>query len=84
MSLLSRYLIILSAALFIAVPAGSADLVVGSGWPAMNRALQYGNLWDHFTNRNYGGYNNVLAWPGGLWDTNAQQPVERRTYANYK
>ena len=70
----------------ILMPAtqSSAEFIEGDGWPQMNRDMRYGNMWDQFTNRHYGGYNNALTWPGGLWDVAADAPVERRTYANYK
>ena len=70
----------------ILMPAtqSSAEVIEGGGWPQMNRDVRYGKLWDQFTNRHYGGYNNALTWPGGLWDVNANAPVERRTFANYK
>ncbi len=53
----------------------------GLGFGTYNRLLDLANLWDHFTNRNYGGYHNALSWPGA-WSTNNDD--ERRTYANYK
>ena len=65
----------------------SAEVIEGTGWPQMNRDMRYGNYWDQFTNRHYGGYNNGMTWPGGWWDVGLAPPtgpVERRTYVNYK
>jgi len=56
----------------------------GVGWGSLWREVWYGNFWDVCTNRNYGGIQNALQWPGGWWDNNAYDPVERRTFANFK
>jgi len=71
-------------ALCLAAPARSADLIEGGGWSHIHTNLPYGNYWDMMRNDQYGGYNNSLVWPGGWWDTGANDPVDRRTYANYK
>jgi hypothetical protein len=85
MSACKRSLFILAGVLLAFPTLGSsADLITGDGWPQLNRDMHYGHFWDQFTNRHYGGYNNALTWPGGWWDVGANDPVQRRTFANYK
>jgi hypothetical protein len=60
-----------------------AQPTVGAGWAAINLEFYYGNLFGQCTNRNYGGYNHLLAWPGGWWNSSAH-PTERRVFANYR
>ncbi len=80
-----RWILTLTCAAYALMPTtGSAQPTEGQGWPQMNRDIWYGNYWDTFTNRHYGGYNMALMWPGGWWDRSAGDPVERRTYAHYK
>ena len=75
----------LTCAAYVLTPtASSGQPTEGDGWPQMDRHVQYGNYWDLFTNRHYGGFRYALTWPGGWWDHGAADPVERRTYANYK
>jgi hypothetical protein len=61
-----------------------AQPTVGQGWGAINLEFWYGNLFGQCTNRNYGGYHNLLTWPGGWWDASTRDPVERRVFANYR
>ena len=62
----------------------TAQPTVGQGWGQINREVWYGNYWDQFTNRHYGGFKNGLVTPGGWWNVDAGDPVERRTFVNYK
>jgi len=76
----------LAAALGIAlfVPAVSiAQWTVHEGWGQINRNVWIGDFWDQCSNRNYGGVDNALTWPGG-WDISGGTGTERRSYANYK
>jgi len=65
-------------------PPATAQPTVGSGWGKSHRKVFYGNLWEDFTNRNYGGFHHVMTWPGAWYDRGASDPVERRTFANYR
>jgi hypothetical protein len=77
------YLVMLCVPLIEPTPV-SAQPTVGDGWGHVHTDLWYGNFWDMMRNDQYGGFKNSLVWPGGWWDTGASDPVERRTFANYK
>ena len=54
----------------------------GAGWGKMHRYLDVGNLWDNYTNRNYGGYLDALSWPGG--SDMGRRDDDERAFVNYR
>ena len=82
-SFLSKCFLLAFSTVTLSATISIAQPTVGEGWGQINREVWYGNYWDQFTNRHYGGYNNGMLTPGGWWNQ-AADPVERRTFANYK
>jgi hypothetical protein len=77
------YLVMLCVPLIKPTPVSSQP-TEGWGWGHVHTHINYANLWDEMRNDQYGGFNHSLVWPGGWWDTGSSDPVERRTFANYK
>jgi len=90
-SALTRCLLVVSGLVLLTAMATPVSAVgvptPGVGWGQVQREIWYGNFWDVCSNRNYGGVQNALQWPGGWWANLIDLPTgptERRTYANYK